>query len=223
MPGSGAPAADMTSSFGPVPAGSSGSGEGSSGPTEAGKALPTPCLPTDGPNSAPGSRGRKPQPRGNSPLPAFPSPGPPCSTPKAARLRQVPSHPLRGRVDQAKRSLPWDSCRLPGGSEQRTRPMWGSRILGDTLPFLGSSSRDSALHPPSTRRTECPPAAPASSPAVRAQPPAPAPLRPYCGLADLPSPPAPHPLLCQPYPTSPRDPTSIEGFPGPSVHVTNTC
>ena len=185
--------------------------------------LPTHCVPTNGPNSAPGSQGRKPQPRGNSPLPAFPSPGPPRSTPKAARPRQVPSHPLRGWVDQAKRSLPRDSYHLPGGSEQRTRPVWGSRIPGDTLPFLGSSFRDSALHPPSTRHTECPPTAPASSPAVRAQPPAPAPLCPHCGLADLPSPLAPHLLLCPPYPTSPRDPASIEGFQGPSVHVTNTC
>lgn len=53
MPGPGAPAADMTSSFGLAPAGSRNS-RGVLGPTEAGQVLPTPCVPADGPNSAPG-------------------------------------------------------------------------------------------------------------------------------------------------------------------------
>lgn len=165
-------------------------------------------MPAVGPNSAPGpwvgprSQGQKPQPRRNSPLPAFPSSGPLRSIPKAARPRQKPSHPLHGRGDRAKCSLPWDSRRLPGGSEHRTRPVWGSRIPGDTLPFLGSSSRDSALHPPyrvPTSRSHL------LDGSVRSAP-APAPPRPHCGLAD----PAPLPAI----PHLATGPSVHRGLPG---------
>ncbi|XP_061001260.1 basic proline-rich protein-like [Dama dama] len=169
------------------------------------------------------SRGRKPQPAWKLSPPGASLLGTPAPHPQGrqAQAGARPPSPQAGGSGQALCPLglllpPWQLRTPPS-------PHAGLQDSGRHAPVsmlvLQGLSPPPTIHP-STHCTACPPATPVSSPAAAActGPPAPPP-RPHGPTVS----PSPTPLLCPPYPTSPLDPAPIEGFPGPSAHLTNTC